>query len=103
MTTGAPAGMTTLAVGTGGSNVVYAGNGANTLWAFDDVFATGKPILTSPGDGATVGIDPVTGRADLVDMSFSPLGTGTAAGNRIACPAELTPSDAGSGDTPFLS
>ncbi|MFC1906678.1 beta strand repeat-containing protein [Chloroflexota bacterium] len=81
MATGAPAGMTTFAVGTGGGNVVYAGNGATTLWAFGDIFATVKPTLVAPGDGASVSIDPVSGRAERVTLSWEPIGTGTAAGN----------------------
>jgi hypothetical protein len=62
MAIGLPGGvaLNTLAVGMGGSNVVYAGDTtALILYAFDDIF-TSKPVITNPGDGASVGIDPVT-------------------------------------------
>jgi len=66
----------------GDTNQYYVHDGVVTLRAYNDVFATTKPVLTNPGDGATVGIDPVTGRAELVTLTFDPVGTGTSAGNR---------------------
>jgi hypothetical protein len=63
--------------------MLYAANAAVTLYAYRDVFATTKPVLESPGDGFVVGIDPVTGRADIVTMVWSIVGTGTGAGNRV--------------------
>ena len=82
MLTGVPAGSVDMAVGMGGSNVLYSCTGV-VLSSYDDLFATSKPVINSPGDGATVGIDPVNGRADIVTLAWNPMGSGTGAGNRV--------------------
>lgn len=46
------------------------------LLAFDDYLATAIPVLTSPADGATVLVDPVTGRAELVTLVWDAMGSG---------------------------
>lgn len=56
-------------------NAAYAATGAS-LYAYSDFLATTKPVVTSPGDGVTVGVDPVSGRADLITVSWNAMGTG---------------------------
>jgi hypothetical protein len=53
------------------------------IYAYDDVFATTTPELQAPADGSSVAIDPVTGRADPVNMVWTPVGTGSGSGNRV--------------------
>jgi len=47
------------------------------MWAYNDYLATAKTALTGPKDGAVVSIDPVSGRAELVTLSWGAMGTGT--------------------------
>jgi len=61
------------------NNVAYAARTTAALpavWAYSDFLATAKPVLTGPGDGTTVGVDPATGRADLVTLAWDSMGTG---------------------------
>jgi hypothetical protein len=81
MRVGAPAASVDMAVGMDTSNVLYSCSGA-VLSSYGDLFASSKPVITNPGDGATVGIDPVNGRADLVTLTWEAMGSGTGAGNR---------------------
>ena len=66
-----------------GSNVVYIHDGTVALRAYNDHFATTAPVLQGPADGATIGVDPVTGRADPFVLSVGAVGTGAGAGNRL--------------------
>jgi hypothetical protein len=53
----------------------------NNLWGYNDYFATHSATINSPADGSTIGIDPVTGRADILELAWSTLGTGTGQAN----------------------
>jgi hypothetical protein len=66
-----------------GDNILYAATTGVILYGYDDIFARSKPEITGPADGATIGIDPVNGRADPFVITVSPVGTGVGAGNRI--------------------
>jgi hypothetical protein len=62
------------------ANKAYASNGAVAMWAYNDMMATAKSVISSPTDGASIAIDPVNGRAEIVTLAWSALGTGTALG-----------------------
>ena len=58
-------------------NKLYASNGVVALWAYDDQMARLTTTATSPADGATVPIDPVTGRAQTsLPLVWDAIGTG---------------------------
>jgi hypothetical protein len=46
------------------------------LVAYDDYLATEVPVLTAPGDGIELTIDPVTGRAEWATLAWDAMGTG---------------------------
>jgi hypothetical protein len=46
------------------------------LLSFNDYLATEIPVLTAPADSATVLVDPVTGRAELVTLTWASMGSG---------------------------
>ena len=78
-----PAAIAGFTVGTG-SNVLFAFDTATpALYAYDDVFATTTPELQAPADGSSVSIDPVSGRADPVNMVWTAVGMGSGGGNRV--------------------
>ena len=81
MTSGTPQ-VADFAVAPGGSNAVYTAN-VTTLMAWEDSFSPASPALTAPGDGATVGIDPVSGRADLVTLAWDSFGSGVGSANNV--------------------
>jgi hypothetical protein len=61
------------------NNVAYALDNAadpDELEAYNDPLATAVPVLTGPADGATLAVDPVTGYAELVTLSWESMGTG---------------------------
>jgi len=63
---------------TGGSNILYAINTTgNTVLTYTDMVATDVPTLAGPADGTTVDIDPVAGRANDVQFSWSSMESGT--------------------------
>jgi len=47
-----------------------------TVNAYDDYLATSAPTLIAPADGATIIIDPVTGRAEVVWATWDAMGSG---------------------------
>jgi len=62
------------------NNDLFCATAATNMWAYKDYLATAKPTLTSPAAGATIGIDPVSGRANDVTLSWkmdNALNTGT--------------------------
>ncbi len=63
--------------GTATENNVYIANGGKLLYSWKDWLAVTSPSLTSPADKATVGIDPVNGRGDPINIAFKPMGTST--------------------------
>ena len=58
-------------------NQLYGASAADDLYAYDDWLATSAPAITSPADGATVAIDPVTGRGELIYLSWDAMGSST--------------------------
>jgi hypothetical protein len=80
MDTPAPAAVASFTVG---DNILYAATTTTTLYGYDDHFAKAKPEVTGPADGATIGIDPVNGRADPFVITVKPVGSGVGAGNRM--------------------
>jgi len=78
---------------TEGSNVLWistAGSMVNSqtanttspgIWGYKDHMASAKPVITSPPEGYTLGVDPVNGRANVLTVSWDPIGTGTAVVN----------------------
>ena len=65
-----------------GDNHLYCVAGATPfMWAYDDYLATAKTALTGPADGTVVSVDPVSGRAMLVTLSWDAMGTGTGLAN----------------------
>ena len=53
-----------------------------TLMAQTDTLATVKPELTGPADATAISVDPVTGRADIVILTWKALGAGSGLVNR---------------------
>jgi hypothetical protein len=66
-----------------GSNVIYFTTGGNNLWGYEDTLAATTLSPSAPPDKYTVGIDPVTGRADFMDLVWQSLGTDTGLVNRV--------------------
>jgi hypothetical protein len=65
-------------------NKVYAGFAgapavptAPELWAYNDYYATAQATINSPAAGTTIPVDPVTGRANLLPVTWNAVGTGT--------------------------
>jgi len=63
-------------------NKVYVSTGvAATLWAYGDSLATAKTKLNTPASGTKVAVDPVTGRAQVLMVSWDAMGSGTGLAN----------------------
>jgi hypothetical protein len=63
-------------------NKVYVSNGvAATLWAYNDTLATVKTTITLPVSGSMVSVDPVTGRAESLMVTWNAIGSGTGLAN----------------------
>ncbi|MCK4721703.1 MAG: hypothetical protein KAT75_00290 [Dehalococcoidia bacterium] len=65
-----------------GSSELYAidtlGAGApDRVYAYSDLLATDVTTLTAPADGATINVDPVSGRAEDIQFAWSAVGSGT--------------------------
>lgn len=60
-----------------GSNILYAASSGVGLWAYEDWLADFSPPVTGPSDNVELGIDPVTGRAYDVDLTFEKMGDDT--------------------------
>lgn len=62
-----------------GSSELYAVDTANapSVLAYSDLLATDVTSLAAPADGATVNVDPVSGRADDIQFAWSSMGSGT--------------------------
>ena len=58
-------------------NMLYGASAADDLYAYDDWLATSAPAITSPSDGYAVAVDPVTGRGDLVYLTWAAMGSST--------------------------
>jgi len=68
-------------IGTAAGNRVYEAQGASVnLWAYNDYLATTTPAVSAP---AMVSVDPVTGRANIVELSWPAMGTGTGLVNAV--------------------
>lgn len=81
-------------VGLPSTNILYAANDSAinpTMWALDDWLALTKPIPVSPPDGTIVPVNPATGFAEDVTLSWQPTGSGTGIVNRVTVEI-LTPS-----------
>jgi hypothetical protein len=62
------------------NNDLFCATAATNMWAYKDYLATAKPVLTGPTDGTVISIDPVSGRANEVTLSWkvdNALNTGT--------------------------
>jgi hypothetical protein len=59
------------------ANKVYASQAVPDLWAYNDALATAKTTITSPVSGTKVPVDPVTGRAQTLMVSWNAMGTST--------------------------
>ena len=66
------------------ANKLYTSDGtaaaATGLVAYNDFYATAKTTINSPASGAVIAVDPVTGRANSLQFSWSAVGTGTGLG-----------------------
>jgi hypothetical protein len=62
-------------------NKVYVSTGAATLWAYGDSMATAKTKLNTPAGGAKIAVDPVSGRAEVLMVSWDAMGSGTGLAN----------------------
>ncbi len=58
-------------------NKVYTSTGAADLTAYGDYMATVAPAIDAPVSGVVIPIDPVTGRADTIQVTWGPMGTST--------------------------
>jgi len=62
-------------------NVAYAVDTAaaapGELEGYTDLLATAVPVLSSPADGVTIGVDPVSGYGEWVTIAWGSIGTGT--------------------------
>jgi hypothetical protein len=80
-------------------NFCYAAGStaANTpaLWAYEDWLADYAPPVTGPPDGLELGIDPVTGRAYDVDLTFEKMGESTGLVDQLDI--QISTQEAGSG------
>jgi hypothetical protein len=78
----APFGMIALATGgDSAANYVYGAGldagGTPRIWGYRDLLAVSVPDAIEPADKEAIGVDPVTGRGDLVNLVMKKLGTGT--------------------------
>jgi len=64
---------------------------AATLLNYTDTLATVVPVLTAPAAGTTIAIDPVSGRAELITLSWNAMG----AGNGLVSDYEIDIANAG--------
>jgi len=62
------------------ANKLYTANATVNLWAYNDYYATAKTTVSTPASGAVISVDPVTGRANSLQFSWSAVGTGTGLG-----------------------
>jgi len=63
-----------------GANKVYGGEivaGVPILWAYNDYMATRKTTINSPAGGATISVNPITGTANPLIVSWNAIGTST--------------------------
>jgi hypothetical protein len=58
------------------------GGGTVVLWALNDTTATVIPVITSPLDGGSIGVDPVSGWGLLTTVTFDAIGSGGGLVNR---------------------